>query len=566
MRKRCIIIIGIIYSFLVTTIVFNVYIKLEYNISIKEYFEKVSPITKKEKQWLVENAPLVFGSDQTSPPLRYEDINDNQYKGIVVDIINSLSIIIGQKIDFQKHAWWKDSLDGLSNHYIDFFDLIKSEERSQDYLFTDPLYSLNGNILKAKKNTSINRYQDLKGKKVAIIEGDYSIEFLKSKVEDVDIELTPDVKTAIIYLLDKKVDAVVGDEPVLNHYIKELNIDKEYAILKEPIYIQKASLAVPKGQETLVKILNKAIFRLEKSGVYGSIIDKWKYECNDINAIIYQNPQPKAVYILLVTMLISIYIFYGSTYILSKEIQKKSEELKKVEIQLVRDSKMAAIGQLASGVAHEIRNPLGIIRNYCYLLKDDVTQDEKVEYIKEIETNVDRASNIVSNLLNFGKLTGDLIYEVNLKEFINILIDREKSSILNKNINVVVNCSNMALCINVEVFNHIITNLLSNAVDAVEHNGDIIIDCLIKDEYLNIDMKDNGVGIKTDDITNIFNPFFTTKPVGEGTGLGLYIVYNLVSKQNGEINVESNENIGTCFHVKLPINRERVKYYEDINC
>lgn len=563
MKKRTIIIIGIIYSVIVIGIISNIYVEIEYNLNIFEYINKSMPITTKEREILNKHGKIVYGSDQSSPPLRYKDNTDGQYKGMVVDLINALSIQVGQDISFEPNDWWKESLDSLSKKSIDFFDLIESEERAKKFIFTDPVYTLRGNILK-HKNAEIKGYKDLTGKKVAILEGDYSIEFLKNKVGDLDIILTKDIEEAVKYLINNEVDAVVGDEPVLKFYIKDREINKDYNILKEPIYTKKAVLAVNKDKKELVDILNKGIFQLQKNGIYRDLKQKWYYEYDDVNTIFYDTNSGYSKYVLIGIILISIYIFYGCTYILKREIRIKTDEviesktiLEATQAQMLRDHKMAAIGQLASGVAHEIRNPLGIIRNYCYLLKDtDNSEEETQEYINGIENNVQRATNIVSNLLNFSRISSDKFEPTNMKIFLESTVKLENKLIKNNNIKVNIDCNDNLEChINQDSLKHVLLNLISNAVYAMNKDGYIYIKVYISDDKLNISFKDNGCGIGEEKIKNIFDPFYTTKPIGKGTGLGLYITYNEITKCGGEISVESVVGAGTTFYIKLPTNK-----------
>ena len=101
MKKRTIIVIGIIYSIVVIGIIANIYVGITYNLNIFEYIEKSMPITEKEREILKSNGKIIYGSDQSSPPLRYKDKLDGQYKGMIVDLINALSIQIGQDIYFE---------------------------------------------------------------------------------------------------------------------------------------------------------------------------------------------------------------------------------------------------------------------------------------------------------------------------------------------------------------------------------------------------------------------------------------------------------------------------------
>ncbi|WMJ76200.1 MULTISPECIES: transporter substrate-binding domain-containing protein [unclassified Sedimentibacter] len=223
--------------------------------------------------------------------------------------------------------------------------------------------------------------------------------------------------------------------------------------------------------------------------------------------------------------------------------------------QLLQQNKMIAVGQLASGLAHEIRNPLGIIRNYSYVLKSRMPyRDELMDKaLTSIESAVLRASKMVENLLNFSRKNDD-IKCIPLKKTINDIIALEKESITAKNVNVTVICDDsIEFYTRLESLTHIILNLLSNGIDAVSYGGTITISCSTCRNYLYIIFKDDGQGIEKHNLEHIFNPFFTTKNVGNGTGLGLFIVYNELSKINGEISVESRAGEGTEFKLKFKL-------------
>ncbi|MGO0803902.1 ATP-binding protein, partial [Clostridioides difficile] len=488
-----------------------------------------------------------------------------------------------------------------------------------------------------------------------------SINFLKQKIQDINILLTPDIKTGVNHLMSGKVDAVVGDEPVLRYCINNYGLSNKYSVLSNPIYTKKAVLAVPKQYEELVSILNKGIFKLQKNGVYKDLKKKWYSTYNEVDDILYERGIVPSIYLFIGIILISIYVFYSYTYLLKIEIKRKTEQVienkktleatfnsitdiimlvdennnivesnkvlydfmgemsykiadlismikgvientfsentnktseieihnkilkintfpveykknnteyivvlikditndKIVEAKLLRENKMISIGQLASGVAHEIRNPLGIIRNNCYLLKDNVTMEEVNDCVKSIESNVDRASNIITNLLNFARISDDNLEHINIRNFIENIVKLQYKMLQLKNVEIKIDCEHNLICyINGESLKHVFINLISNSIDAIHQDGKIIIYCYEKNHCLFIDFKDNGEGIKEDALKDIFNPFYTTKPIGEGTGLGLYITYNEIKKNNGDISVESKLGVGTCFHIKIPLNKE----------
>lgn len=228
--------------------------------------------------------------------------------------------------------------------------------------------------------------------------------------------------------------------------------------------------------------------------------------------------------------------------------------------QMLQHNKMIAVGQLAAGLAHEIRNPLGIIRNYCYVLKTKMANKDQLteKAILSIESSVLRAGKMVENLLNFSRSNHDEHKCIFLKDFVKDILTWEKKAIENKKINVSVNCNdNIEFCTKTESLTHIVFNLLSNAIDAVSEGGEIFINCREDEDYLYMDFKDTGEGIEEYNLDHIFNPFYTTKKAGKGTGLGLFIVYSELQKINGEVVANSKVGEGTEFKLKFKLKEDK---------
>lgn len=224
------------------------------------------------------------------------------------------------------------------------------------------------------------------------------------------------------------------------------------------------------------------------------------------------------------------------------------------ERQLIQDNKMIAVGQLAAGVAHEIRNPLGIIRNYCYVLKNMKDEDVRDKAIERIERAVDNSGAIINNLLNFSRVSVSHGENIDVEEHIRSLTSLNANLFKKKNINLELICpEKVKTFISVESLDMILINLISNAADAMNDNGNLTIKVVKYRDSFEIEVRDTGTGIEEEILQDIFNPFFTTKGNNKGNGLGLYIVYNETNKLNGKIRVQSKVGEGSSFRLTIPL-------------
>lgn len=226
------------------------------------------------------------------------------------------------------------------------------------------------------------------------------------------------------------------------------------------------------------------------------------------------------------------------------------------------NNKMAAVGQLAAGMAHEIRNPLGLIRNSGYILRRSIArQNGNVDKNLElIETSVEKASHIIDNMLSFSRIDAAEFDNTHIREAINEILNLERKLMNENKIEAEIECDEHLYCpVNREMLKQVLINLIMNAIDAMPDGGVLQITAAETDRNLTVICRDSGKGIDPDHLSDIFNPFFTTKPKGKGTGLGLYIAYNDVKRCGGEIGVTSSPGIGTTFTITLPTDRARMK-------
>jgi signal transduction histidine kinase len=262
--------------------------------------------------------------------------------------------------------------------------------------------------------------------------------------------------------------------------------------------------------------------------------------------------------------LILVVVLYGATY-LSRRVREA--DIKRADIfhKMEYTSKLAALGRLGAGVAHEINNPLAIINEKAGLMKDFVSVDEGfprrerfLDLIGAILKSVDRCSAITHRLLGFAKhmdvQTEPIHLEILLKEVLGFL---EKEAV-HRDIKVCFNVKEDLPAIESDrgQLQQVFLNIVNNAFAAVADGGEIDIDIYQpRRGFETVAVTDNGHGISEEIQEHIFEPFFTTKK-GYGTGLGLSITYGIIEKLGGQISVESEVGKGTTFTVTLPIKRE----------
>ncbi|MFY0608401.1 MAG: GHKL domain-containing protein [Cyclobacteriaceae bacterium] len=259
----------------------------------------------------------------------------------------------------------------------------------------------------------------------------------------------------------------------------------------------------------------------------------------------------------------------------TSELKKANQELKsKAQVlndalanlsntqeRLIHSEKMASLGMLASGVAHEINNPLnhiqgGVTRLGMHLSDDSMVQmDQEVNsLLSEINEGIQRAASIVTSLNRYGPSNNNLNEKCDLHEIITKSIAICNGNHDEKfNIQTSLDASNSLILGNSGKLHQVMINLITNAMHAINEDGEINIISVSSKDSLVITVIDNGMGIGKDQISRIYEPFYTTKEIGKGTGLGLYIVFGIVQEHQGSIKVESKEGSGTEFVLTFPL-------------
>jgi iron only hydrogenase large subunit-like protein/nitrogen-specific signal transduction histidine kinase len=241
----------------------------------------------------------------------------------------------------------------------------------------------------------------------------------------------------------------------------------------------------------------------------------------------------------------------------NEKLEKSNKELASMQRTLKEKEKLAGMGQLSAGIAHELNNPIGVIIMYSNLLLEDCPKDSQFrEDIEQIVEQAGRCRKIVSGLLSFSRKDQVNYTAVNAVD----LVKRSMHSlVIPKNINVELNSEldNPIIMVDEEQMTQVFNNLTKNAFEAMPDGGVIKIKIYEKVNNLYFTIEDNGKGIEEEFVNQIFEPFFTTKDTGKGTGLGLPTIYGIIKMHKGKINVSSNADpekgtTGTRFEIRIP--------------
>ena len=241
----------------------------------------------------------------------------------------------------------------------------------------------------------------------------------------------------------------------------------------------------------------------------------------------------------------------------NEELQASNEELRETQEQLIRSEKLAAIGQLASGVGHELRNPLGAIRNAVFYVRRRIgntdlptTEPRVLEFLDIIDEEVNAANKVITDLLGFSRVAKPTVSPVSIAGVIEDALkhtplpeDVDLAKDIDKNLPMVM--------VDADQIRRVFINIVLNALQAMTEGGRLDIRARSKGDFVEVEFTDSGSGIPKSAINKIFDPLFTTK--AKGIGLGLSVCKNILERHSGDIRVESEVGQGTTFTVSLPI-------------
>jgi len=247
--------------------------------------------------------------------------------------------------------------------------------------------------------------------------------------------------------------------------------------------------------------------------------------------------------------------YYGQ---LEEMVEKRTRDLEQAQEKLIRSEKLAAVGELASGVGHELRNPLNVIKNCAYLLNltlDGKADGETLNTLKLIDQQVEISNRIVTDLLDFTRVRPPSLSSVDLnrlvKESLSWVVVPEHVAVKDS-----LNGNSIQITVDAEQVGRAFANIISNGIQSISDKGEFKISTGVDGGYAWARFEDTGCGISEENLDRIFEPLFTTKP--KGIGLGLAITRRLIEQNGGTIEVKSEVAKGTAFTIRFPLQQKEV--------
>jgi len=260
-------------------------------------------------------------------------------------------------------------------------------------------------------------------------------------------------------------------------------------------------------------------------------------------------------------------------FILSKRMVNRvalaDQEKEMISEQVIETGKLASVGELAAGIAHEINNPVAIMMEEAGWIEDLLEEEDFKERenlsefkraLEQIRTQGRRCKEITHKLLSFARKTDSRIQDVQMNDLVEELIalSAQRAKFANVDIKVDLQRDLRTIKVSQSELQQVMLNLINNALDAMEKSGGTLkVSSTLEGDYVMVEVADNGPGIPEANLARIFDPFFTTKPVGKGTGLGLSICYGIIKKMGGDIEVRSAVDAGATFRVKIPVPEDK---------
>lgn len=521
-------------------------------------------LTAEERAWLEAHPVITIAPDPDGLPYECLDA-DGTYRGVSADYLKIIAAELGVRFQVVRAADWSGVLALAHEKAVDILPAVAlTEKRQGSLIFTDPYLKVPGVLFSAKSFVDV---EDLAAKKVAVVADSVWADLIQHHKVDVIVVETEDLRTAVDLTAMGAVDAMISNLASTTEIISRVGITNLRVIKYLDLKID-VRMGVRRDWPELVTILNKTLATIDQKQ-RDEIRQRW-IKVVDIPWWQDSTLHTFSAFIVGFFVLVIVVVIVWNRS-LARQVQKRADELQLAHQQLMQAAKLESVGQLAAGVAHEVKNPLAIIRmGVEYLAGAPDVEEMEQEILGDMEDAVQRADTVIHGLLDFSRdqklslKAGEDLNDV-IRQSLH-LVDHE---LMKKQISVATDLSDLPfLTLDFSKLQQVFVNLFMNSIHAMEKQGELMVSSeqhiLSSDEagfseefhagmkVVRIRVGDNGKGIAKKEVDRVFDPFYTTKEVGEGTGLGLSVSRNIVELHHGTLQLANCEKGGVCATILLP--------------
>lgn len=521
-----------------------------------------------------------IAADYNYPPYEFID-EDGNPAGYTVELSHAIAEVMGFEIDLTMTDWQSAYSGLLDGSYDALQGIAYSDERATHILFSSPHSIVNQSLFTRKNGPHVDDISDVAGYEVIVQNASIMHEYLKKNVPDAIIIPVPTHSAALRLLAAGKHDfALTANLPSL-YLSKEMGLSNIEPIAR-PVAGQRLGYGALPENEDLLALFSEGLAILKNTGKQQEIYDKWLGTL-DQSKLQWKKLGQYAFYTILALLFILGGIMVWNT-MLRKEVERRSKQIKAQQEQLIQADKMASLGVLVSGVAHEINNPTGLLMLNLPILQsawedalpyldeiDNAQQGlvlgglsyqrlkgEMPYLLEEMQQSTDRIRNIVNDLKDFAREQPDEIWqEVDLNLVVETAVRLVDKSIRSATDHFVLHLDQRHPKIigNAQRIEQVIINLILNACDALATKDanlsvSTVLSADLEEAYLAIE--DQGCGIEKEVLPRLTDPFFTTKREKGGTGLGLSVSAGIVKAHKGRLSFDSEIGKGTTVTVAFP--------------
>lgn len=533
-------------------------------------------LTDQEQAWLDRHPVITLGLDPEYAP--FEFLEDGEYQGMSLDYLRWIENKLNFEIQIISYDSFSKLLEGIYNQEVDMSGaLIRTEERLPHMLFTDTFYSNYDIILMRTDDKPIGE-DELSQVKTAVIK-DYSIvKYLRKKYPGIELVEVDNITQGLKMLSFGEVDTFVTDFSQATYYIYKFGYQNIYAVKEAKIsYDSDLRFGIRKDYPELVSIINKAMASMPKNVRMG-INNEWLGL--ESKSVISSTTFYILLFFSLIVLIVLIVIGMLNRLLKQRtvELEQVIEDLHETRDQVIQSEKMAFLGRLVAGVAHEINTPLGVVvtsGSYLDILTKDLLKEkegdeplseaalsEYLESVKEVSDSINRNVHRVSELVQSFKQLAidqgkDAKHHFGLKENCDMVIGTIQYDCLAKKIDIE---NKIPPDFYIEsypigfsmIFNQLILNAMQHGFSKQEKPLIKIWIQIHSEDTWALYIEDNGKGMKQEVLGSAFDPFYTTSRHRGNSGLGLHIVYNIVTQQlGGRVSIAKSDSEGTLIEILM---------------